>query len=161
MPSHTMDINSNGVLNICQAVLLLDLKEKTRIFHASTSEMFGELKEKGDKILIDEDYPFNPMSPYAASKISAYYILKFFKNVHNFHICTTYGFNHESPLRHEEFVTRKITKAVARIKVGLQSKLLIGNLYAMRDWGHAKDFVRAYWLILISGLKDDFVVSTE
>jgi GDPmannose 4,6-dehydratase len=98
-----------------------------------------------------EDFPFNPVSPYAVSKISAYFLVKYYRTVFNLKICTAFAFNHESPLRHEMFITRKITKAAARIRYGLQDKLSIGNLYAMRDWGHAKDYVKAYWLMVQQG----------
>jgi GDPmannose 4,6-dehydratase len=96
---------------------------------------------------MNESFPFNPASPYAVSKIASFYLVKYYRNAYQMKISTGISFNHESPLRHETFITRKITKAVARIKLGMQSEIRVGNLYAKRDWGHAKDFVRAFWLI--------------
>ena len=96
---------------------------------------------------MDENFPFNPASPYAVAKIAAYYLVRYYRNVYKLKVATGISFNHESPLRHESFITRKITKAVARIKIGLQHDIYIGNLYAKRDWGHARDFIRAFWLI--------------
>jgi GDPmannose 4,6-dehydratase len=115
----TFDANVNSLLYICDAVLALKLHQKAKIFHASTSEMFGEVVRSHDEFLVTESHPFNPMSPYAVSKISAYYLVQYYKNVHKMFICTGLTFNHESPFRHETFITRKITKAVARIKTGL------------------------------------------
>lgn len=125
-------------------------------------------------ITMNENFPFNPASPYAVTKIAGFYLVRYYRNVYKLRISTAMSFNHESPLRHESFITRKITKAVARIKFGLQDKLRIGNLYARRDWGHARDFVDAFWLInnqdLIKGQNNkendakslnDYVVSTE
>lgn len=125
--------------------------------------MFGDVKHDTDDHLINEDCPFNPMSPYANAKISAYYMVKYYRKVHNMFICTALSFNHESPLRHEDFITRKITKAVARITYGFQKEpLFVGNLYAMRDWGHARDYVKAYWMMLNkSKTPTDYVVATE
>ncbi len=146
--SSTFEANINGLLHICEAVLALKLSEKAHIFHASTSEMYGDVKRDSDGKLIDEAHPFNPMSPYAVSKIAAYYLVQYYKSVHRFFICTGMTFNHESPLRHETFITRKITKAVARIRVGLQSVLRVGNIYAKRDWGHAFDYITGFWKML-------------
>lgn len=130
-------------------MLHLKLINKTRVFHASTSEMFGDVKRKeGDDTLITEGYPFNPMSPYAASKIANYYQVQFYKNVYKMFIVTGLTFNHESPFRQETFITRKITKAVARIRTGLQDCLRVGNIYAMRDWGHAFDYVQGFWQLV-------------
>lgn len=96
---------------------------------------------------MDENFPFNPASPYAVSKIASFYLVRYYRSVFGMQISTAISFNHESPLRHESFITRKITKAIARIKAGLQDRLYLGNLHAMRDWGHARDFVRAFWLV--------------
>ena len=162
-PNVTMSTNVEGLLNLCQAVLHLKLIDKVRIFHASTSEMFGDINRKeGDDSLITEGYPFNPMSPYACSKIANYYQVQFFKNVYKMFIVTGLTFNHESPFRQETFITRKITKAVARIRVGLQDCLRVGNIYAMRDWGHAFDYVQGFWQLVNKQDKpEDMIIATQ
>ena len=139
MSHHTYDVNVLGLENICSAVRSLDLVKKTRIYHASTSEMFGQVDAglQDPNTLIDESFPFNPKSPYAVSKISNYYMVKLYREVYHMFICTAIAFNHESPLRHDEFITKKLTKAAARIKCGLQDRVRIGNMYAKRDWGHS------------------------
>ncbi|TNV78609.1 hypothetical protein FGO68_gene8496 [Halteria grandinella] len=161
MPSHTIDVNFKGLVNICQAALSLSFayQRSVRIFHASTSEMFGQTTAQQSDSLMGESFPFNPASPYAVSKIASYYLVRYYRSVYQMRISTAISFNHESPLRHESFVTRKITKGVARIKLGIQEKLLVGNLYAKRDWGHARDFVRGFWIInnqeLVKGVRND------
>jgi GDPmannose 4,6-dehydratase len=149
-------------MNICQAVLNLKLIDKVRIFHASTSEMFGDYFETKGEVLVSEGFPFSPVSPYAASKISAYYLVQFYRNVHRMFICTGLTFNHESPLRHETFITRKITKAVMRIKFGLQDTLNVGNIYSKRDWGYAGDYVKGFWAMLNKQESPhDFIIATS
>ncbi|CDW86871.1 gdp-mannose-dehydratase [Stylonychia lemnae] len=159
-PGVTMDTNISGLTNICQAVLSLKMIN-VRIFHASTSEMFGDVIQKNGEAIVTEGFPFNPMSPYAVSKITNYYQVQFYKNVYKMFICTGLTFNHESPLRQETFITRKITKAVARIKIGLQDRLRVGNIYAKRDWGHAFNYVQAFWKLLNKQDEpDDLVIAT-
>ena len=120
MPAHTYDVNVKGLMNLCTSILSLSLIDKTKVFHASTSEMYGQVDlSLKEETLITEEHPFKPMSPYALSKISAYYMVQYYRRVYNMQICTALSFNHESPLRNEEFITRKISKGVARIKKGL------------------------------------------
>ena len=165
MPGHTIDVNLKGLLNICQAIIQLKVIEHTRIFHASTSEMFGQAGVSD--VAMDVTFPFNPVSPYAVSKVASFYLVRYYRTVYKLRISTAISFNHESPLRHESFITRKITKAAARIKCGLQKRLKIGNLNAKRDWGHAGEFVKAFWLIINQDIikKEDvladYVVATE
>ena len=139
MAHHTYDVNLLGLENLCSALLTLEMTQKVKLFHASTSEMFGQVDAglHDPNTLIDENFPFNPKSPYAVSKISNFYMVKYYREVYKMFICTAIAFNHESPLRHDEFITRKLTKAAARIKHGLQQTVRIGNMYAKRDWGHS------------------------
>ena len=135
---------------------MLNLEEKTRFYQASTSELFGKVQEIPQR----ETTPFYPRSPYAAAKLYAYWITINYREAYNIFACNGILFNHESPLRGETFVTRKITRAVARIKLGLQNMLYLGNLHAKRDWGYAGDFVKAMWLILQQDEPDDYVIAT-
>jgi GDPmannose 4,6-dehydratase len=150
MPGHTIDVNFKGLVNICEAILKIPkFIEKVRVFQASTSEMYGEISsEDCDLVKMNENYPFNPMSPYAVSKIASFHLVKYYRNVYKMKISTAISFNHESPLRHPSFITRKITQGIAKIKYGLcPSPLKLGNLNAIRDWGHAEEFVRAFWMV--------------
>lgn len=155
-PEYTANSDALGTLRILEAVRLLGLEKKTRIYQASTSEMFGEVQEVPQK----ETTPFYPRSPYGAAKVYAYWITVNYREAYGMHASNGILFNHESPVRGETFVTRKITRALARIKMGLQDKLHIGNLNSLRDWGHARDFVEAMWLILQQDEPDDFVIAT-
>ncbi len=155
-PEYTANSDALGTLRILEAVRLLGLEKKTRIYQASTSEMFGKVQEVPQK----ETTPFYPRSPYAAAKVYAYWITVNYREAYDMHCSNGILFNHESPVRGETFVTRKITRALARIKTGLQDKLYIGNLNSLRDWGHAKDFVEAMWLILQQDEPDDYVIAT-
>jgi GDPmannose 4,6-dehydratase len=137
-------------------VRLLGLEKKTRIYQASTSEMFGKVQE----IPQTETTPFYPRSPYGAAKVYAYWITVNYREAYGMHASNGILFNHESPVRGETFVTRKITRALSRIKMGLQEKLYIGNLESLRDWGHARDFVEAMWLVLQQDSPDDYVIAT-
>ena len=145
-----------GTLRILEAVRLLDLTQKTKIYQASTSELFGKVQEIPQK----ETTPFYPRSPYGVAKLYAYWITKNYREAYKMFACNGILFNHESPVRGETFVTRKITRAVARIVMGFQDILYLGNLNAKRDWGHAKDFVRMMWMILQAKEAEDWVVST-
>ena len=156
MAEYTANCDALGTLRILEAVRLLGREESTRIYQASTSEMFGNVKEIPQK----ETTPFYPRSPYGAAKVYAYWIIVNYREAYGMHASNGILFNHESPVRGETFVTRKITRALARIKSGLQDKLHIGNLNSMRDWGHAKDFVEAMWLMLQQDKPDDFVIAT-
>jgi GDPmannose 4,6-dehydratase len=142
-------------LRILEAVRILGLEKKTRIYQASTSEMFGKVQEVPQK----ETTPFYPRSPYGAAKVYAYWITVNYREAYGMHASNGILFNHESPVRGETFVTRKITRALARIKEGLQDRLFIGNLESLRDWGHAKDYVEAMWLMLQQDAPDDFVIA--
>ena len=155
-PEYTANTDALGTLRILEAVRLLGLEEKTRIYQASTSEMFGKVKETPQ----NETTPFYPRSPYGVAKVYAYWITVNYREAYGMHCSNGILFNHESPVRGETFVTRKITRALARIKAGLQEKLFIGNLNSLRDWGHAKDFVEAMWLILQQDEPDDYVIAT-
>jgi len=155
-PEYTADTDALGTLRILEAVRLLNLNEKTRIYQASTSELYGLVQE----VPQSETTPFYPRSPYGVAKLYAYWITKNYREAYNMFASNGILFNHESPLRGETFVTRKITRAVARIIHGLQDKVYIGNLSAQRDWGHAKDFVKAMYLILQHDVADDFVIAT-
>ncbi len=139
-----------------EAIRILGLERKTRFYQASTSEMFGKVRETPQK----ETTPFYPRSPYGAAKVYSYWISVNYREAYNMFACNGILFNHESPIRGETFVTRKITRAVARIKLGLQQRIYLGNLDAKRDWGHARDFVEAQWLILQQDEPDDFVIAT-
>ncbi len=156
MPEYAADADGLGTLRILEAVRLLGLAKKTKIYQASTSELYGLVQEIPQR----ETTPFYPRSPYAVAKLYAYWITVNYREAYNMFACNGILFNHESPLRGETFVTRKITRAVARIAMGLQDKLYLGNLSAKRDWGHAKDYVKAMWLILQQETPEDFVIAT-
>src|ERR671913_420539 len=155
-PEYTANADGIGTLRILEAVRLLGLTEKTRIYQASTSELYGKVQE----IPQSERTPFYPRSPYAVAKLYAYWITVNYREAYNMFACNGILFNHESPLRGETFVTRKITRAVAAIACGHQSCLYVGNLDARRDWGHAKDYVEAMWRILQQEQPEDFVIAT-
>lgn len=155
-PEYTADVDGVGTLRILEAVRLLNLTQKTRIYQASTSELYGLVQE----IPQNEKTFFYPRSPYAVAKLYAYWITVNYREAYNMFACNGILFNHESPLRGETFVTRKITRAVAKIALGMQDKLYLGNLDAQRDWGHAKDFAEAMWLILQQDKPEDFVIAT-
>jgi GDPmannose 4,6-dehydratase len=156
LPEYTAAASGMGALNLLEAVRGSGLSEKTRIYQASTSEMFGKVHEVPQK----ETTPFHPRSPYGVAKVYAYWIFVNYRESYNMFTCNGILFNHESPRRGETFVTRKITMAAARIKMGLQDCVQLGNLDAKRDWGHARDYVYAMWLILQHDKPDDFVVAT-
>lgn len=156
VPEYTANTDGLGTLRILEAVRLLGMTQKTRVYQASTSELYGLVQEVPQK----ETTPFYPRSPYAVAKLYGYWITVNYREAYNMYACNGILFNHESPLRGETFVTRKITRAVAAITLGLQEKLFIGNLDARRDWGHAKDYVRAMWLILQQDKPEDFVIAT-
>ena len=155
-PEYTANADGIGTLRILEAVRLLGLTKKTRIYQASTSEMYGMVQE----VPQSERTPFYPRSPYGVAKLYAYWITVNYREAYGMYACNGILFNHESPLRGETFVTRKITRAVAKILLGLQDKLYLGNLDAKRDWGHAKDYVEAMWRILQQPVPEDFVVAT-
>jgi GDPmannose 4,6-dehydratase len=155
-PEYTADADGVGTLRILEAVRLLGMTKKTRIYQASTSELYGLVQE----IPQSEKTPFYPRSPYAVAKLYAYWIIVNYREAYGMYACNGILFNHESPLRGETFVTRKITRAVARIALGLQDKLYLGNLNAQRDWGHAKDYVYAMWLMMQQDKPEDYVVAT-
>ncbi|HVZ97590.1 MAG TPA: GDP-mannose 4,6-dehydratase [Chitinophagaceae bacterium] len=155
-PEYAADADGMGTLRILEAVRLLDLAGKTKIYQASTSELYGLVQQ----IPQTEKTPFYPRSPYAVAKLYAYWIMVNYREAYNMFACNGILFNHESPLRGETFVTRKITRAVAKIALGLQDKVYLGNLDAQRDWGHAKDYVEAMWLMLQQDKPDDYVVAT-
>ena len=155
-PEYTADTDGVGVLRILEAVRLLNLTKKTKIYQASTSELYGMVQQ----IPQSETTPFYPRSPYAVAKLYAYWIMVNYREAYNMFACNGILFNHESPLRGETFVTRKITRAVSKIALGMQDKLFLGNLDAERDWGHAKDYVEAMWLMLQQDKPDDYVVAT-
>jgi GDPmannose 4,6-dehydratase len=155
-PEYTADADGIGTLRILEAVRLLGLTQKTRIYQASTSELYGLVQE----VPQSERTPFYPRSPYAVAKMYAFWITVNYREAYNMFACNGILFNHESPLRGETFVTRKITRAVAKLSLGMQDKLYMGNLDAKRDWGHAKDYVEAMWLILQQEKPEDFVIAT-
>lgn len=155
-PEYTANADGLGTLRILEAVRLLKLTDKTRIYQASTSELYGLVQEVPQK----ETTPFYPRSPYAVAKLYAYWITVNYREAYGMHASNGILFNHESPLRGETFVTRKVTRAVARIALGLQDKIFMGNLSSKRDWGHAKDYVKAMYLILQQDKADDYVIST-
>jgi GDPmannose 4,6-dehydratase len=156
VPEYAANTDGIGTLRILEAVRLLNLTKKTRIYQASTSELYGLVQE----IPQSERTPFYPRSPYAVAKLYGYWITVNYREAYGMYACNGILFNHESPLRGETFVTRKITRAVARIALGLQDKLYLGNLNAKRDWGHAQDYVEAMWLILQQDQPEDFVIAT-
>ena len=155
-PEYTANADALGTLRILEAVRLLGMEGKTKIYQASTSEMFGKVVETPQR----ETTPFYPRSPYGAAKVYAYWITVNYREAYGMHASNGILFNHESPVRGETFVTRKITRALARIKEGLQDKLFIGNLESLRDWGHARDFIEAMWLMLQQDEPDDYVIAT-
>ena len=155
-PEYTANADGIGTLRLLEAIRILKLENKTRIYQASTSELFGLVQEVPQK----ETTPFYPRSPYGVAKMYAYWIMVNYREAYNMFACNGILFNHESPLRGETFVTRKITRAVAAIAQGLQDTLFLGNLNAQRDWGHAKDYVEAMWLILQQDAAEDFVIAT-
>lgn len=155
-PEYTAQVDAVGTLRILEAVRLLCLENKTKIYQASTSELYGLVQE----VPQSETTPFYPRSPYGVAKLYGFWITKNYREAYNIFASNGILFNHESPRRGETFVTRKITLAVARIKLGLQKKLYLGNLNAKRDWGHAKDYVECMWLILQNEKPDDFVIAT-
>ena len=156
MPEYVANTDAIGTLRILEAVRLLGLTEKTRIYQASTSELYGKVQE----IPQSEKTPFYPRSPYAVAKLYGYWITVNYREAYDMYACNGILFNHESPLRGETFVSRKITRAVARLVLGLQQKLYMGNLDAKRDWGHARDYIEAMYLILQQPKADDYVIAT-
>ena len=160
-PEYVGNVDGLGTLRILEAVRLLGLEKKTRIYQASTSELYGGMPEnKNEKGFYDENSPFYPRSPYGVAKIYGFWIIKNYREAYNMFACNGILFNHESPRRGETFVTRKITRATARIALGLQNKFYLGNLDAQRDWGHAKDYVRMMWMILQADEAEDWVIAT-
>ena len=155
-PEYTANSDALGALRILESIRILKLQKKTRFYQASTSELFGNIPISPQ----NENTPFYPRSPYAAAKLYAYWVTVNYREAYNFFSCNGILFNHESPVRGETFVTRKITKGLARIKVGLQDVLYLGNLDAKRDWGHAKDFVEAQWLMMQQETPQDYVIGT-
>jgi len=155
-PEYTANADGIGTLRILEAIRILGLDKKTKFYQASTSEMFGLVQEVPQK----ETTPFYPRSPYGVAKLYSHWITVNYREAYNIFACSGILFNHESPVRGETFVTRKITQAACKIKLGLQEKLLIGNLDAERDWGHAKDYVEGMWLMLQQDKPDDYVLST-
>ncbi len=155
-PEYTANSDALGTLRILEAIRILGLERKTRFYQASTSELFGEVQETPQT----ETTPFYPRSPYAVAKMYAYWITVNYREAYGMYACNGILFNHESRLRGETFVTRKITRALARIKLGLQQQLYLGNLDAKRDWGHARDYVEMQWLMLQQDQPDDFVIAT-
>lgn len=155
-PEYTTDVNALGTLRLLEGIRLLGLEGKTRFYQASTSELFGQVRE----VPQTETTPFYPRSPYACAKLYAYWITVNYREAYNLYACNGILFNHESPLRGETFVTRKITRALSRIYLGLQDCLYMGNLNALRDWGHARDYVEMQWLMLQQDRPDDYVIAT-
>ncbi len=155
-PEYTADIDGLGTLRLLEAIRLLGLEKKTKFYQASTSELFGEVQEIPQK----ETTPFYPRSPYAAAKMYAYWIVVNYRESYGMYACNGILFNHESPRRGETFVTRKITRGLSNIAQGLEKCLYMGNMDALRDWGHAKDYVRMQWMMLQQDKPDDFVIAT-
>jgi GDPmannose 4,6-dehydratase len=155
-PEYTANADGIGTLRILEAIRILGLEKKTRFYQASTSELYGLVQETPQK----ETTPFYPRSPYAVAKMYAYWITVNYREAYGLYACNGILFNHESPLRGETFVTRKITRAIARIALGLQDCLYLGNMRALRDWGHAKDYVQMQWLMLQQQQPEDFVIAT-
>ncbi len=156
MPEYTANADALGALRILEAVRLLGLEKKTRFYQASSSELYGLVQEVPQR----ETTPFYPRSPYAVAKLYAYWITVNYREAYGMYACNGILFNHESPIRGETFVTRKITRALARIKLGLQDCLWLGNLDALRDWGHARDYVEMQWLMLQQESPEDYVIAT-
>ena len=155
-PEYTANVDGLGTLRLLEAIRILNLEKKTKIYQASTSELYGKVQE----VPQTEKTPFYPRSPYGVAKIYAYWITVNYREAYNLFACNGILFNHESPLRGETFVTRKITRAVSKIALGLQEKVHLGNLDAKRDWGHAKDYVRMMWMILQADTPEDWVIAT-
>lgn len=155
-PEYTADANGLGTLRLLEAIRFSGLQKKTRFYQASTSELFGQVQEKPQK----ETTPFYPRSPYAVAKLYAYWITVNYREAYGLYACNGILFNHESPMRGETFVTRKITRAIARIALGLQDCVYLGNLGSLRDWGHARDYVQMQWLMLQQEEPEDFVIAT-
>jgi GDPmannose 4,6-dehydratase len=155
-PEYTADVDALGTLRLLEAIRFLGLEKKTKFYQASTSELFGEVQEIPQK----ETTPFHPRSPYAVAKMYAYWIVVNYRESYGMYACNGILFNHESPRRGETFVTRKITRGIANIAQGLESCLYLGNMDALRDWGHAKDYVRMQWMMLQQETADDFVIAT-
>jgi GDPmannose 4,6-dehydratase len=155
-PEYTADVVGMGTLRLLEAIRILSLEKKTRFYQASTSELFGLVQEVPQR----ETTPFYPRSPYAVAKMYAYWIVVNYREAYGFYACNGILFNHESPRRGETFVTRKITRGLANIAQGLEECLYLGNLDALRDWGHAKDYVRMQWMMLQQGQPEDFVIAT-
>ena len=155
-PEYTANSDALGALRLLEAIRILGMEKKTRFYQASTSELYGLVQETPQK----ETTPFYPRSPYAVAKLYAYWITVNYREAYGMYACNGILFNHESPVRGENFVTRKITRALARIKLGLQEHLYLGNLNALRDWGHAKDYVEMQWLMLQQAQAEDFVIAT-
>ena len=156
MPEYTADVDGVGTLRILEAVRLLGMEDRVRIYQASTSELYGLVQETPQR----ETTPFYPRSPYGVAKLYGYWITKNYREAYGMYACTGILFNHESPRRGETFVTRKITRGLSKISCGLQDVLELGNLNAKRDWGHAKDFVEAMWLMLQQDEPEDYVIAT-
>jgi len=155
-PEYTANADALGTLRMLEAIRILEMRDRVRFYQASTSELFGKVQE----IPQTEKTPFYPRSPYAAAKLYAYWITVNYREAYGFFACNGILFNHESPIRGETFVTRKITRAAARIKLGLQTRLSLGNLHARRDWGHARDYVESMWRMLQYSKPEDFVIAT-
>ena len=155
-PEYTGQVDALGTLRVLEAVRLLEMKDKVRIYQASSSEMYGKVRE----VPQTETTPFHPRSPYAVAKVYGYWITKNYREAYGFHASSGILFNHESPRRGETFVTRKVIQGLSRIEKGEQTILYLGNLDAKRDWGHAKDYVRAMWLMLQQDEGDDYVIAT-
>src|SRR5205814_636926 len=155
-PEYTADVDGMGALRLLEAIRFLGLEKKTRFYQASSSELYGKVQQ----VPQSETTPFYPRSPYAAAKLYAYWITVNYREAYGMYACNGILFNHESPVRGETFVTRKITRAMARIKLGLQDCLYLGNINALRDWGHARDYVVAQWLMLQQEKAEDFVIAT-
>jgi GDPmannose 4,6-dehydratase len=155
-PEYTADVDALGTLRLLEAIRFLGFEKKTKFYQASTSELYGEVQEIPQK----ETTPFHPRSPYAVAKMYAYWIVVNYRESYGMYACNGILFNHESPRRGETFVTRKITRAVANISQGLEKCLYLGNIDALRDWGHAKDYVRMQWMMLQQDIADDFVIAT-
>jgi GDPmannose 4,6-dehydratase len=155
-PEYTADVDAMGTLRLLEAIRFLGLEKKTKFYQASTSELYGEVQEIPQK----ETTPFHPRSPYAVAKMYAYWIVVNYRESYGMYACNGILFNHESPRRGETFVTRKITRAITNISQGLEKCLYLGNMDALRDWGHAKDYVRMQWMMLQQDVADDFVIAT-
>tara|TARA_Y100000813_G_scaffold197708_1_gene183623 strand:+ start:737 stop:1813 length:1077 start_codon:yes stop_codon:yes gene_type:complete len=156
LPEYTADVNALGTLRILEAIRILNLEKKIKYYQASTSELYGEVKETPQ----NENTPFNPQSPYAISKLYSYWIVKNYRKAYNIHASNGILFNHESPIRGETFVTRKITIGICKIVLGIKDKIYLGNIDSKRDWGYAKEYVEAMWLILQQKKADDWVIAS-